>query len=108
MTFVSSEDVPEQGVKVAFFKLGHSMIELLEPLNAESPVAKFIEKRGEGVHHIALGCKSIEAARKHAIENDIRMLSDAPKIGAGGKLISFAHPKDTGGVLFEFTQKKEG
>ncbi len=105
---MSSEEVPEQGVKVAFFKLGESMIELLEPLNENTPVAKFIEKRGEGVHHIALGSSSIESARAQAIANDIRLLSDAPKIGAGGKLISFAHPKDTGGVLFEFTQKKEG
>ena len=107
MTLRSEEVVEEQGVRVAFLDLGDSTIELLEPLDETSPVAKFIDKRGEGVHHIALGCSSIEDARKQALENDIRLLSAAPKVGAGGKLISFAHPRDTGGVLFEFTQKRK-
>lgn len=105
MKLSAVERIEEQGVNVAFLTLGDSTIELLEPLNLESPVAKFLKKKGEGVHHIAFGCNSIEDARAHALDNDIRLLSDTPRVGAGGKLISFAHPKDTGGILFEFTQK---
>ena len=104
---IAQETVLHQGVKVAFLAVGHSLIELLEPLDETSPVAKFIEKRGEGIHHLALGCASIDDARALATENRLRLLSDEPLRGAHGKLISFVHPKDTGGVLLEFTQPAE-
>jgi methylmalonyl-CoA/ethylmalonyl-CoA epimerase len=102
------EDVVEaQGVRVAFFKLGESMIELLEPLHDQSPIAKFLEKSGPGIHHVALGCDDIMAARERAAANGLRLLSDRPLDGAHGKLISFVHPKDTAGVLVEFTQRRD-
>lgn len=105
LEFLGDEIVESQGVRVAFFKLGESMLELLEPTRDDSPVAKYLEKNGEGIHHLAVGTDDIQAARERASAHGLRLLSDAPLDGAHGKLISFVHPKDTGGVLVEFTQR---
>jgi methylmalonyl-CoA/ethylmalonyl-CoA epimerase len=108
LEFDGRETVADQGVEVAFFRVGESLLELLEPIDDESPVADFLEERGEGLHHLALGCDDIEAARERAIEEGgLTLLSDEPLEGAHDKLISFVHPKDTGGVLTEFTQRIE-
>jgi methylmalonyl-CoA/ethylmalonyl-CoA epimerase len=106
MEFDGVETVEEQGVKVAFFRVGESMIELLEPIDEDGPVAKFLERHGEGIHHLAMGTQDIESARERVAEGGVRLLSDAPRDGAHGKLISFMHPKDTGGVLLELTQRR--
>ncbi|MEZ4459710.1 MAG: methylmalonyl-CoA epimerase [bacterium] len=106
LEFLGDEIVESQGVRVAFFKLGESMLELLEPTREDSPIAKFLEKNGEGIHHLAAGTEDIDAARAHAHAHGLRLLSDKPLDGAHGKLISFVHPKDTGGVLIEFTQRQ--
>jgi len=105
LEFLGDELVESQGVRVAFFKLGESMLELLEPTRDDSPIAKYLEKNGEGIHHRAVGTDDITAARDRALSNGLRLLSDAPLDGAHGKLISFVHPKDTGGLLLEFTQR---
>lgn len=105
LEFLGDEVVESQRVRVAFFKIGESMIELLEPTSDDSPVAKFLEKNGEGIHHLAVGTDDIVAARARASSGGLRLLSDTPLDGAHGKLISFVHPKDTQGVLLEFTQR---
>lgn len=105
LEFEGTDVVEDQGVRVAFFRLGNSKIELLEPLDETGPIARFLERHGEGIHHIAAGCQDIDGARAHVADHDIRLLSDEPLDGAHGKLISFLHPKDTGGVLFELTQR---
>lgn len=106
LEFVGEDVVEEQGVRVAFLRLGESMIELLEPLDDSGPIAKFLERHGEGIHHVAAGTQDIEAARSTAASAGLRLLSDRPLDGAHGKLISFVHPRDTGGVLLEFTQRR--
>lgn len=106
LEFLGEDEVEAQGVRVAFFRLGESLIELLEPTREDSPIARFLERSGEGVHHIAMGCEDIVAERARLSEAQIRLLSDAPLDGAHGKLITFLHPKDTGRVLMELTQRK--
>ena len=106
MEYLGEEEVPAQKVRVAFFQIGESLIELLEPTSDESPIAKHIARHGEGIHHVALGCKDIMAAREAVASKGIRLLSDAPRDGAHHKLISFMHPKDTGRVLVEMAQPK--
>lgn len=105
LEFQREEVVESQGVRVACFRAGESLVELLEPLDDDSSVARFLDDRGEGLHHMALGCDDIEEARRIADEHDLRLLSDEPLEGAGDKLITFVHPKDTAGVLVEFTQR---
>ncbi len=107
LTFQGSEVVEEQGVKVAFFQIGEAMIELLEPIDDEGPVARFLERNGEGVHHLALRCDDINAEREAVEQAGIRLLSDRPLDGAHGKRISFLHPRDTGRVLLELTQRQK-
>lgn len=99
------EEVQSQQVKVAFLKIGDSKIELLEPLSSDSPIAKFIEKRGEGIHHVALGVSSIEEIIEEMKANGIKMLNEEPRFGAGGAKIAFMHPKSTGSVLYELCEK---
>ena len=101
------EEVQSEGVKVAFLKIGESKIELLEPLHDESPIAKYIEKKGQGLHHVALGVDSIEDRIKEIKENGIKMIHDQPKQGAGGAKIAFMHPKSTGGTLYELCEKQQ-
>lgn len=101
------EEVAEQKVKTAFLKIGETKIELLEPTAEDSPVAKFIENRGEGVHHVAFATSDIVGNIKESEELGIRMIDKAPRKGADGMNIAFLHPKSTSGVLVEFCQKGE-
>lgn len=98
------EEVPSEKVRVAFIQVGSSKIELLEPLGTNSPIAKFLEKRGEGLHHIALETQDIETEIARTAKEDLLPLSE-PSLGAGKKKIVFFNPKDTGRVLVEFVQK---
>jgi methylmalonyl-CoA/ethylmalonyl-CoA epimerase len=100
------EEVDSQKVRVAFLKAGETKIELLEPTTVESTIAQFIEKRGEGMHHIALGVNSIEERIIEMKEKGIRMIDEEPRIGAGGAHIAFMHPKSASGVLVELCEKK--
>lgn len=106
LSLLGIEVVESEGVKVAFLQAGETKLELLEPTNEESPIAKFIEKRGEGIHHVALGVDSIQERIDEIKEKGIRMIQDQPKTGAGGALVAFMHPKSTGGVLYELCEKK--
>ncbi len=99
------ETVEEQKVRVAIFKIGDSRIELTEPTSADSPVAKFIEKRGEGIHHIAFEVEDIEAEIKGIKEKNFQLIDQMPKLGANNCLIAFIHPKSANGVLVEITQE---
>jgi methylmalonyl-CoA/ethylmalonyl-CoA epimerase len=101
------EEVESEKVKVAFLKIGESKIELLEPTAPDSAVATFIEKRGEGIHHVALGVDDIQARIDELKTKGIRMIQDTPKTGAGGALVAFMHPKSTGGVLYELCEKTD-
>ncbi len=102
----SIEEVPDQKVRTAFFKVGQTKIELLEPMSEESTIAKFIENRGEGVHHIAFAVKNIEEALAEAEADGVRLIDKTPRAGAEGLTIAFLHPKSTGGVLTEFCEDK--
>jgi methylmalonyl-CoA epimerase len=96
----------ERRVKVAFFSGGReSRIELLEPLDDESPVAKFLETRGEGIQHLAVKVKNIEAALEDFKQKGIMLIDEKPRAGAEGAKIAFVHPKSTCGVLLELVQK---
>ena len=99
------EEVSDQKVKTAFFKIGQTKIELLEPVSEDSPVAKFIEKKGEGIHHIAFAVKNIEEALNEAKEKGIKLIDEKPRKGAEGLNIGFLHPKSTFGVLTEFCEE---
>ncbi len=107
LDYEGQEIVEDQGVKVAFYLAGDVRIELLEPLSDESPVAKFIEKRGEGIHHIAFDSNDAEGEIETFQSNDIRMIDKTPRKGAHSSMIAFAHPKSTGGVLLELCQKMD-
>lgn len=100
------EEVETQLVRVAFLQAGGTKLELLEPTSEESTIAKFIEKRGEGIHHVALGVESIEERISDMKEKGIRMIDEMPRSGAGGANIAFMHPKSASGVLFELCEKK--
>jgi len=96
------EEVPSQKVRTAFFTVGDVHLELLEPTSPESPVAKFIEKNGEGVHHVAFATSDIHAQLNAAAASGCKLIHEQPFAGAGGKLVAFLHPKSTHGVLTEF------
>jgi methylmalonyl-CoA/ethylmalonyl-CoA epimerase len=98
------EEVKEQMVRVAMLPAGESRIELLEATSDESAIAKFIEKRGEGIHHIAINVESIEDAIEKAKKAGMKLIDEKPRRGAGGKLVAFVHPKSTHGVLLEFVE----
>lgn len=99
------EEVLSEGVKTSFFKNGPNKIELLEATNAESPIAKFIAKKGEGVHHIAFAVDDILSEIKRLKEEGFIVLNEEPKKGADNKLFAFLHPKSTNGVLIELCQE---
>jgi methylmalonyl-CoA/ethylmalonyl-CoA epimerase len=99
-----TEVVEEQGVRVAMLPLGESRIELLEPTHADSPVAKFLEKRGAGIHHIAVRVDDIRAALRGLQEKGARLIDETPRMGANGCLVAFVHPSTSGGVLLELVQ----
>ncbi|GAB4328960.1 MAG: methylmalonyl-CoA epimerase [Flammeovirgaceae bacterium] len=100
------EEVKDQKVKTAFFQVGQTKIELLEATEADSPVGKFIEKKGEGVHHIAFAVSKIEKCLEYVSEKGIQLIDKEPRKGAEGLDIAFLHPKSTFGVLTEFCEKK--
>jgi methylmalonyl-CoA/ethylmalonyl-CoA epimerase len=104
MEFLGCEEVAEQKVKVAMLGIGESKIELLEPTSPDSPVAKFLEKSGQGIHHIAYEVEDIAAAIAGMIAEGARMIDEKPRHGAHGTLIAFVHPKSSHGVLTELCQ----
>lgn len=99
------ETVESEGVSTSFFQLGETKIELLEASRPDSPIAKFIEKKGEGIHHIAYEVDDILLEMKRLKEEGFELLNEEPKKGADNKLICFLHPKSTGGVLLELCQE---
>jgi len=99
-----TEVVEGQQVRVRFFTLGESRIELLEPTSDDSPVARFIAKRGPGLHHVAYRVDDLSATLAALKAADVRLIDESPRRGAHGMLIAFAHPKSTDGVLTEFCQ----
>ena len=101
------EEVASEGVRTSFFMAGPNKIELLEATKDNSPIAKFIEKRGEGIHHIAFAVDDIRKEMKRLAEEGFQLLSDKPKEGADGKWVVFLHPKSTNGVLIELCQDRE-
>ena len=103
-----TEEVAAEGVLTSFFRIGASKIELLEATRAESPIAKFIEKRGEGIHHIAFDVADIHAEMRRLVGEGFVLLSAEPKRGADNKLVCFLHPKGTNGVLVELCQEIVG
>lgn len=100
------EAVEREGVKTSFFKIGESKIELLEATNPESPIAKFIDKKGEGIHHIAFAVEDIKAEVERLKGEGFVFISEEPKDGADNKKVVFLHPKSTNGVLVELCQEK--
>jgi methylmalonyl-CoA/ethylmalonyl-CoA epimerase len=100
------EEIASQQVRTAFFHVGEVHLELLEPMSPESPVAKFIEKNGEGVHHVAFATTDITAQLAGAANAGVKLIHEKPFEGAAGKLVAFLHPKFTGGVLTEFCAPK--
>jgi methylmalonyl-CoA/ethylmalonyl-CoA epimerase len=103
-----TEDVPTEGVKTAFLQSGPNKVELLESTGADSPIAKFIAKKGEGVHHIAFEVNDIKAEMARLKSEGFVLLSDEPKLGADNKWVCFVHPKSAGGVLVELCQEVHG
>lgn len=99
------EEVADQKVKTAFFKIGETKIELLESTDPEGPIGKFIEKKGEGIHHIAFATNDLSSALKEAAEKSVRLIDSQPRKGAEGLNIAFLHPKATGGVLTELCEE---
>jgi methylmalonyl-CoA/ethylmalonyl-CoA epimerase len=100
------EEVASQKVRTAFFVVGDVHLELLEPTSEDSPIAKFLEKNGEGIHHIAFAVDNIEGQLKQAAAAGVRLIHEVPFVGAADKLVAFLHPKSTRGVLTEFCQSK--
>jgi methylmalonyl-CoA/ethylmalonyl-CoA epimerase len=98
------EEVADQKVKTAFFMIGQTKIELLESTDPEGPIGKFIEKRGEGIHHIAFAVENIEESLREAESAGVKLIDVAPRRGAEGMSIAFLHPKSTAGVLTEFCE----
>jgi methylmalonyl-CoA/ethylmalonyl-CoA epimerase len=99
-----TEEVTEQGVRVAMLQAGETRIELLEPLTPGSPVGRFLEKRGPGIHHIAMGVSDIHASLAELKAHGVRLIDETPRTGAGGCLVAFVHPESTNGVLLELVQ----
>jgi methylmalonyl-CoA/ethylmalonyl-CoA epimerase len=100
------EEIADQKVRTAFFMVGQTKIELLESTDPGGPIGKFIEKRGEGIHHIAFAVDNITEQLKHAAEEGVRLIDTIPKRGAEGLDIAFLHPKSTAGVLIEICENK--
>jgi len=101
-----TEEVPEQKVRVAMFKCGESNIEFLMPTSSESPIHKFLEKRGTSIHHIAFRVKNLEEKLEKLKKDGVKLIDLKPRIGANNKKIAFIHPKSTGGILIELCEKR--
>lgn len=106
LKLIDTEVVAEQKVKVGFIPVGDSEIELLESTAPDGPVAKFIESRGEGIQHIALRVENIEQALEELKAKGFRLIDEQPRYGAGNARIAFLHPKATGGILLEISERK--
>ncbi len=98
------KEVPDQKVKTAFFEVGESHIELLEPTDETSTIAKFLEKRGEGMHHICVEVSDIEGLLKYFADSGVQLIDKVPRIGAMGQKVAFVHPKAAQGVLLELSE----
>lgn len=98
------EEVPAEGVRIAFFQAGESRIELLEPLGPGSPIARFLDKRGEGIHHVCFRVGSLDETLAALRGRGAEIIPPATRIGAGGRRIAFIHPRSTGGVLVELVE----
>ena len=102
------EVVAEQGVEEAMLPIGGSFVQLLQPLAADTPVGRFLERRGEGMHHMAFAVADIEAALVHLEESGARLIDATPRIGGGGHRIAFVHPKEFAGTLIELVERTDG
>ena len=98
------EEVEEQGIVATMFEVGESKIELLKPTRPDSPVSKFLEKRGEGFHHVAFQVDDLEAALRKLKESGVDLIDEEPRVGAGGTRMAFVHPRDAHGVLTELVE----
>ena len=105
LPFEGDETVAEQKVKTAFFPVGESEVELLESTDPEGPIAKYIEKKGQGIQHVAFRVENIHQALEELKEKGIRLIDETPRKGAGGAKIAFLHPKATNGVLVELCER---
>ena len=105
LDIAETEEVAEQKVRVAMLPIGESRIELLEATSEDSPIARFLEKRGPGIHHIAVRVDDIHVALGDLKQKGARLIDEEPRKGAGGCLVAFVHPSSTGGVLLELVQK---
>jgi len=108
LTVGEFEEVPSQRVRVAMLPVGESRIELLEATSEESPISKFLAKRGPGIHHIAFGVDDIHAALGDLKAKGTRLIDEEPRPGSGGCLVAFIHPSSTGGVLVELVERPQG
>jgi len=106
LTVSDTEEIPDQQVRIAFLPVGDTEIELLEPTSADSGVAKFLEKRGEGLHHICLEVDDLEATLARLKAQGIRLIDEEPRDGGKGKRIAFVHPRSMQGVLIELTERQ--
>jgi len=102
------DEVPSEGVRIAFLAVGESRIELLEPLGPDSTVARFITRRGEGIHHVCLRVTDLDATLASMKSRGAEIIEPAPRLGAGGRRIAFVHPRSTGGVLLELVEGTPG
>jgi methylmalonyl-CoA/ethylmalonyl-CoA epimerase len=105
LTCGGAEEIPDQKVRVAFFQIGEVRIELLEPTASDSLIAKFLDKKGPGLHHVAYRVADLPATLETLKSAGVRLIDETPRPGAHGMQIAFAHPKSTGGVLTEFCQQ---
>ena len=103
---VHTETVEDQKVRVAMLPIGESRVELLEPTSEDSPISKFLEKRGGGIHHIAVEVDDIEASLQQLKDKGMRLIDETPRVGAEDCLVAFVHPGSTGGVLLELAQTR--
>ncbi len=104
LELIGTDEVPSQKVKVAMFRIGESKIELLEPTSPDSSIAIFLEKKGQGIHHIAYGVTDVNGTVLELVEKEIKMIDKEPRPGAGGSKIAFIHPRASGRVLTELCQ----
>ena len=105
VTLAHRETVEEQGVEEAMFRVGESWIQLLRPLGPDTPVGKYIEKRGEGVHHIGYGVSDLKGVLEHLKGEGMQLIDAEPRRGSRGSMVAFVHPRSVGGVLVELVQE---
>jgi len=105
LDFEGSETVEEQKVTTAFFPVGDSEVELLESIDPDGPIARYLEKKGEGIQHVAFRVDNVEASLKELKKKGIKLIDEKPRKGAGGAKIAFLHPKSTNGVLVELCER---